>query len=99
MSMLHLLFLKICLVLTQQIDLFQPSSCFQFHLNILGCVYWALITVEGTAACDYGIITRDLECLFIPLKMTLTVGHQALHCGFLSTGQLLLQGDALTCDT
>ena len=53
----------------------------------------ALITVEGTVACDCGIITKALECLFIPLKMTLALDHRAfalicLFCGFLSTGLL-----------
>lgn len=76
-------------------NIFYPSLSFQCHLkktfqDVYDC---ALITVEGTVACDCGIITKALECLFIPLKMTLALDHRAfalicLFCGFLSTGLL-----------
>ena len=91
-SMLHLLyfFKKKSQYLLDKYFLSLPQLSMPLKV---GCVWLCLITVEGTVACDCGIITKALECLFIPLKMTLALDHRAfalicLFCGFLSTGLL-----------
>lgn len=59
------------------------SSLSQLSLTLkkkfLGWYYCVLITVEGIVACDCVVITKALECPFIPLKMTLALDHRALH--------------------